>query len=176
MTLPPIDLPWPASALSPNSRLHWRAKAAKVKHARLVAFALLSASVPARERKLDWAKVGVRVEFFPPDRRHRDRDNIQASCHWLSQAADQPGSGGAPVVCQPYQGCLVRRPSGQHQAARTAQNRGGRRCHLRTTGTGQRRRHHQPGGRSPYGHGPGFRSPVCCCAPRALWRCGSHRN
>lgn len=80
MTLPPIDLPWPAPELSPNSRVHWARKAPKVKHARMAAFALLSASVPARERKLDWPKVGVRVEFFPPDRRHRDRDNIQASC------------------------------------------------------------------------------------------------
>lgn len=79
MTLPPIDLPWPDKLLNPNARAHWRARAPKVKHARLAAFVLMSASVPARERKLNWPKVGVSVEFCPPDKRRRDMDNLVAS-------------------------------------------------------------------------------------------------
>jgi crossover junction endodeoxyribonuclease RusA len=66
---------WPPSGLSPNSRLHWakKSKLAKVyRHAcwGLAREALGTQKVAARGR------FALRIEFVPPDRRHRDDDNM----------------------------------------------------------------------------------------------------
>lgn len=63
--------------LSPNSRLHWARKARVVAKARLDAtWTTLAANIPlpAPDGPID-----LHIVFYPPDRRRRDRDNMQAS-------------------------------------------------------------------------------------------------
>ena len=71
-----ILLPWPSPKLSPNARLHWRAKAAAVQKARA------DARLLALGKRPDFAESGpipVLITFRPPDRRRRDRDNMIAA-------------------------------------------------------------------------------------------------
>lgn len=72
-----ITLPWPPSTLSPNARpAHWSIKAKAAKAYRTVCKALAEAhGVVAPESP----KIALWVEFVPPDRRHRDDDNLAAS-------------------------------------------------------------------------------------------------
>lgn len=70
-----IALDWPPSALSPNARIHYRAKAKIVTSYRYAAFAAgINAGDLPPERPLS-----VTVEFCPPDARKRDLDNMLAS-------------------------------------------------------------------------------------------------
>lgn len=77
-----ILLPWPHKDLSPNARVHWRDRADQVAKQRKAAYYATKAalSVSARENLMSAGKLAVRVEFFPPDRRARDLDNLMASC------------------------------------------------------------------------------------------------
>lgn len=72
-----IYLPFPPKSLSPNARLHWSAIAREKKAFRLECF------FEARRQgitKLKEAKaLTVALEFFPPDRRARDWDNMLAA-------------------------------------------------------------------------------------------------
>jgi crossover junction endodeoxyribonuclease RusA len=71
-----LVLPWPSSDLSPNSRLHFYAKSKAVKAYRDGAFWL------TRSREIAINPVGeilIQIMFHPPDRRHRDLDNMLAS-------------------------------------------------------------------------------------------------
>lgn len=68
-----IELPWPPKELSPNKRLHW-AKRNPIKvvyrdacHVRAYNAKL---SVPAD------GPIPITIDFYPPDRRHRDADNM----------------------------------------------------------------------------------------------------
>jgi crossover junction endodeoxyribonuclease RusA len=79
-----IELPWPDKRLSPNARLHWRAKAALTKKARadtaVLALEAAGASLSAIRRAMAGeGPIPVVFEFYAPDRRHRDQDNIIAS-------------------------------------------------------------------------------------------------
>ena len=70
-----ITLPWPPKQLSPNGRLHW---AVKNKYRKLYRDACYWQARQVNAR----AVVGpleVSLEFYPPDRRHRDWDNMLAS-------------------------------------------------------------------------------------------------
>lgn len=72
-----VILPWPPKELSPNARVHWakRSKAAK-DYRRYCWVMALSAGVSS----IDWyGKVHLFLDFYPPDRRHRDDDNMIAS-------------------------------------------------------------------------------------------------
>jgi len=76
-----IDLPWPPKELSPNARVHWR----KLRGPNGIAtkyhddcFWLSEKAIP-RSLELPDGKIPIKVEFFPPDNRHRDDDNIIAS-------------------------------------------------------------------------------------------------
>ena len=74
-----IVLPWPDKGLSPNARLHWAQKSKLTKAARKRA---MLETVVARYKPADFAgsgEVHVWITFFPPDRRRRDHDNMQAS-------------------------------------------------------------------------------------------------
>lgn len=74
-----IILPWPPVALSPNARLHWSALAKAKKAYRTECFyQARHAGIAAGMFGKD-AKVHVSLEFYPPDRRHRDEDNMLAS-------------------------------------------------------------------------------------------------
>jgi crossover junction endodeoxyribonuclease RusA len=71
-----IILPWPPRELSPNARAHWRKKAPIAKAYKHACWALTKESglvVP------DALKLSLWLDFYPPDNRHRDDDNIIAA-------------------------------------------------------------------------------------------------
>lgn len=79
-----IEVPWPSSKLSPNSRTHWRAKARYQQWAHLHGYAAMNEWL-GRHRAPVTPPNGplpVRLEFCPPDKRVRDLDNLGASCKW----------------------------------------------------------------------------------------------
>lgn len=73
-----IELPWPAKELSPNARQHWSAAARAKKAYRTRCRVLGDASGLSLVPK-GTERVLVHLEFFPPDRRIRDWDNMVAS-------------------------------------------------------------------------------------------------
>lgn len=79
-----ITLPWPDRKLSPNARVHWRAKApvtAKArKDAALATYAALGCGLrTVRDALAGEGKIPLEVRFYPPDRRHRDDDSMVSS-------------------------------------------------------------------------------------------------
>lgn len=71
-----VVFPWPPKELSPNASIHWAKKAKFKKSYRETCWAL------ALEAKLECEKLGkipIEITFYPPDRRHRDADNMVAS-------------------------------------------------------------------------------------------------
>lgn len=71
-----IILPWPPSILSPNSRAHWRPKAAAAKAYRKECWYMARDSGGV----IDWeGPAHLWLTFYPPDRRHRDDDNMVAA-------------------------------------------------------------------------------------------------
>ena len=70
-----IELPWPPKELNPNARTHWARKSKAAKAYRAACHVLTKQSgVVAPE-----GKVGLVLEFCPPDRRRRDDDNCLSS-------------------------------------------------------------------------------------------------
>lgn len=69
-----IRLDWPARELSPNARVHWRAKSEIVKYHR--AIARLEA---LKFEGWTYPRVDLAVNFYPPDKLHRDLDNAYSS-------------------------------------------------------------------------------------------------
>lgn len=70
-----IDLPWPPRELSPNARVHWSVKARKAKAYRNTCYLLTKeALIKAPE-----GRAVLSLCFVPPDRRHRDDDNLVAA-------------------------------------------------------------------------------------------------
>ena len=92
-----VILPWPDKRLSPNARIHWRAKAPVKMKARadatLATYAALDCGVrDVRQRFAGEAPIAITITFHPPDKRRRDRDNAQASLkHALDGIADALG-------------------------------------------------------------------------------------
>ena len=82
-----VMLPWPARELSPNARGHWAKKSTAAKRYRhtckIKTLQEIQASawdVPAlRELVEAGGRVHLFIDFYPPDRRHRDDDNVIAS-------------------------------------------------------------------------------------------------
>jgi len=72
----PIELPWPAKPLSPNTRQHWSVRSKSVKSARVGAFYTVRSACKTTQ---PWERVSVSMTFCPPDKRRRDRDNLIAS-------------------------------------------------------------------------------------------------
>lgn len=71
-----ITLPWPPKELSPNSRTHWRKKAPITKAYRAACWALCKQTGV----RVDWdGDIHVWVDYYPPDRRARDQDNMLSS-------------------------------------------------------------------------------------------------
>lgn len=73
-----LDLPWPDKNLNPNKRLHWAVLAKAKKQYRQICCAI------TLQAKISVCKTGedpifLEVLFCPPDRRHRDYDNMIAS-------------------------------------------------------------------------------------------------
>ena len=78
-----ITLPWPDKRLSPNARVHWRAKVGPKQSARIRSGWSAVAAKGFYSAK-DALKAGdgpipIEVRFYPPDRRHRDDDNMIGS-------------------------------------------------------------------------------------------------
>jgi crossover junction endodeoxyribonuclease RusA len=70
-----ITVPYPPKELNPNTKLHWAAKMGHIKMYRGTCKAIACESshdVPMGDLVLD-------LEFFPPDNRRRDDDNMIAS-------------------------------------------------------------------------------------------------
>lgn len=72
-----ITLPWPPSALSPNSRTHWRARQKAMKADKVLAW--------AETTKAGWvvprgSRIHLWIDFYPPTRRLPDDDNMLARC------------------------------------------------------------------------------------------------
>ena len=71
-----LVLPWPPSALSPNKRLHWSTKAKAAKAYRAACYKLTKQS----KMVIGWeGDIHAWIDFYPPDRRHRDDDNMIAA-------------------------------------------------------------------------------------------------
>jgi len=73
-----LDLPWFPSILSPNSRAHWARKIEPRARYRLDCYMLTLGYLNARR---DWrpspdCPLPCRITFYPPDKRHRDDDNM----------------------------------------------------------------------------------------------------
>lgn len=75
-TVTEIRLMWPAAALSPNAKSHWAIKARAVKKYRHDCF--FEAKVQAPKWTRPPGKLTLEVEFYPPQRRSYDRDNLLA--------------------------------------------------------------------------------------------------
>lgn len=79
-----VILPWPDRRLSPNARIHWRAKAPVTAKARqdaaYLTYEAMNGGVrEARQRFAGNDPIAYKVTFYPPDKRHRDDDSMIAS-------------------------------------------------------------------------------------------------
>lgn len=71
-----IILPWPPRDLSPNARVHWARKSKAAKAYRHECWVLAMSSGV----RVDFdGPVHLWLTFYPPDRRHRDDDNMIAA-------------------------------------------------------------------------------------------------
>lgn len=91
-----ISLPWPDKRLSPNARLHWKARVGPRQDARRRAGWLTVAAdgywTVKDALKASEGPIPVRITFYPPDKRHRDDDNMIASFKaWRDGVADALG-------------------------------------------------------------------------------------
>ena len=71
-----VTLPWPPKDLSPNARVHHMALA-KVKKAYKLACAWQAVAQGVKPMTKD--ALHLNITFVPPDKRHRDLDNMLAS-------------------------------------------------------------------------------------------------
>ena len=69
-------LPWPPTKLSPNARLHHMAHFRLRKAYRRACWAT---ALQQGAKPIDADRIAVHLTFIPPDRRHRDWDNLVAS-------------------------------------------------------------------------------------------------
>ncbi len=74
-----IELPWPLKELTPNfkRRSHWSAYRDQTKQYRADCF-WLTEKVADRAFAPE-GKIPATIDFYPPDKRHRDDDNMIAS-------------------------------------------------------------------------------------------------
>jgi len=71
-----VTLPWPDKRLSPNARQHWaRLRLVKAQAKNDAAWATRA----IRPGSLPDGPIPLKITFYPPDNRRRDRDNMQAS-------------------------------------------------------------------------------------------------
>ena len=74
-----VTLPWPPKELNPNQRTHW-AKKAKAAKAYRHACCVLALEAGAYVNTIDWeGDIHVWIDFYAPDKRHRDDDNLIAA-------------------------------------------------------------------------------------------------
>lgn len=74
-----VTLPWPPKELSPNARLYWAVVARAKKAYRTECFMQMRIAGATTKSFPAGAKLAVVLQFVPPDRRHRDQDNMLAA-------------------------------------------------------------------------------------------------
>lgn len=97
-----IVLPWPDRKLHPNSRPHWAVKAKATKSARGAAHLV---ALECGWHQVDWpdGDLFVWIDFYPPDRRHRDTDGLLSSMKAaLDGIAQAMGVNDRRFVPRPY--------------------------------------------------------------------------
>ena len=96
-----VTLPWPPKELSPNVRLHWAQKSKHAKAYRMACFALAHQAKLAKPETE--GRVHLWIDFYPPDRRHRDDDNMIAAFKaGRDGLADALGIDDKRFVCHPF--------------------------------------------------------------------------
>lgn len=72
-----LVLPWPPKALSPNARVHWTVRSKAAKAYRGACYWLTKQLMSTGGlRDLPEGSLHLWVDFYPPDKRHRDDDNM----------------------------------------------------------------------------------------------------
>ena len=113
-----ITLPYPPAKLSPNKRLHWAARAQVVaKYRRDCRYACIA---ELNGKSWLWQAVGspprlpIKITFYPPDKRRRDRDNMiaafKAGADGVADAIDVDDADWSPTyaVGEPVKGgCVI---------------------------------------------------------------------
>lgn len=82
-----VTLPWPDRALSPNSRGHWSKRAGAARRYRYTCRHYTLQAIQAggwdvsllRQQIREGGQIHLFIDFYPPDRRARDDDNIIAA-------------------------------------------------------------------------------------------------
>ena len=71
-----VKLPWPPKELSPNARVHWATRSRVARKYRQICHIITrQAGI-----KIEWdGQIHAWIDFYPPDRRHRDDDNLVSS-------------------------------------------------------------------------------------------------
>lgn len=96
-----VTLPWPPKELSPNKRLHWAQKAKHASAYRMTCFTLALQAM--LEKPTSDGRVHLWIDFYPPDRRHRDDDNMIAAFKpGRDGLADALGIDDKRFVCHPF--------------------------------------------------------------------------
>ncbi len=73
-----ITLPWPPKELSPNARLHWSKKSKAAATYKQACYML--AIQAGAKAGIPWdGDIHLWIDFYPPDRRQRDDDNMIAA-------------------------------------------------------------------------------------------------
>ena len=74
-----VTLGWPPRELSPNAKLHWAVKRRHTQRYREACYwqALCDGIKPNHHYA---PPISIHLRFIPPDGRHRDEDNMIASC------------------------------------------------------------------------------------------------
>ena len=73
-----VTLPWPSAALSPNGREHYQTKAKAVKAAQELAMYTVIGKMD--HFPVHSGLLSLTLQFYPPDKRWRDDDNMISMC------------------------------------------------------------------------------------------------
>jgi crossover junction endodeoxyribonuclease RusA len=74
-----VTLPFPPKELNPNQRNHWSVLARAKKRYRELCWVLALKAGLTPEAVKGWEAADVHLNFYPPDRRGRDGDNMLAA-------------------------------------------------------------------------------------------------
>jgi len=74
-TILQIELPWPSSDLSPNSRNRWK-KIKAISEARKLVWALMAEQAPSLYVPAAVGPLTIYYHFYPPTARHYDLDGL----------------------------------------------------------------------------------------------------
>jgi len=98
-----VEIPWPPSFLSPNSRCHWRTKASVGKKYKRDCFYLCKEAGFTKLELPVGEKVHVFMDYYQPSRHENDQDNMQASAKFLLDAiAEALGINDNRFVLHPF--------------------------------------------------------------------------